>query len=187
MSEFFSNGGIHLSSPGFITVYQAPDGEPEDSGIVLGAIAAYVGAGDEGAVLEARVLRPGEGVRCEPVQRALIGPGQSVDLMPSRFTLLAGERLQFRCRPPGLLDVFVSTLDFTADPANSSLRPVEVIAFLRPPQAVGGDVGGALEIDPILLTVEFGMAEVLESPELQTDPVTVVAVFAEASVPTPDP
>jgi hypothetical protein len=186
MSEFFSNSGISLTSPGFITAYQAPDGEPEDSGIALGAIAAYVGAGGEKAVLEGRVLRPGTGVVSSPVSKAVIGPGQSVDLFSNRLVLLAGERLQFRCSPPGLLDVMVSTLDFTANPLDSSLRPVEVFVAPGAAEGVGGDVGGILETDPVEVVATFPEAFVPEVPDIATDNVESEAVFGEVEVPTPD-
>lgn len=185
MTEAFDRSGVALLTSNPTTVYQVPGDTAAATSLVLSCLAAHVADSNATASIELRIVSFSGQVQGTSVRRALIGPGMAVELMPNRYVLGAGERVQAIASPGGLLSIFISVLGPALLPDRRGIANVEAYARFVPPETVGSNknivnIGSVVEANVTFRAPAIRIGVVVRPPALavMAGPVVPALEFA---------
>lgn len=187
MTEEFDRSGVALLTANPTTVYQVPGDTAGATSLVLSCLAAHVADSNATASIELRIVSFSGQVQGTSVRRALIGPGMAVELMPNRYVLGAGERVQAIASPGGLLSIFISVLGPALLPNRRGIANVEAYARFVPPETVGSNknivsIGSVVEANVTFRAPAIRIGAVVRPPALAVMAGPVVPALAFGAV-----
>jgi hypothetical protein len=183
VAEVFDRAARRLSLAAPLTVYQAPSDQPTDRATITSCIASYVADDNALARIELWVA-DADGLLLSCIgQRALISRGMSIEMLPGKFVLNAGERLAGLCVPAGKVELTVSALATDSSTGGRRVGNVEAFVSFPPPDAVGSnknvvEVPGAIAVTTTFLAPQQRNGETVRPPALPATVATVPPVLA---------
>lgn len=183
MAEVFDRAAKRLTTVAPLTVYQAPSDQPTDRATITSCIASYVADDNALARIELWVADANGALLSCIGQQGLISRGMSIEMLPSKFVLNAGERLAGLCVPAGKVELTVSALATDSSTGGRRVGNVEAFVSFPPPDAVGSnknvvEVPGAIAVTTTFLAPQQRNGETVRPPALPTTVATVPPVLA---------